>query len=759
MENEVAKTEGEGNTETHAWLKGCFEISEEMTVSARALSEKCRDYYDNKQLTADEVKKLERRGQPPVTINRIKRKINYIVGLEIKKRSDPKAYPRTPKHELDADGATQALRYAADKVNLKKTKTAVAKEMFIEGGPTGAYIGVEKKKNGRIEITVEQLAWDRCFADAHSREPDYSDAQHKGFITWMDESEAKKRFPDREEVISTTVDKACADSKTYDDRPRSKRWVDTKRKRVRVIEIYYQDANGWSCAKLTESGFLQDPHAVEFVDQDGEPECPVELTSANVDRENNRYGEVVELIDLQDEINKRRSKSLHLLTMRQSRFGRGVKDADKQSAELAKPDGKIIADKDEFEVLPTGDMARGQMELLAQATQEMDGAGANSSLQGKGPDAASGRAILANQQGGQIELEALMDELAFWELRVYRQIWNRIRQYWTAETWVRVTDDERNLRFVGLNHPMTNAEYAERQGMAPEEFAQSGLDPSAPAIDPQTGQPMIANNIAELEVDIILDRGPDTITIQQEQFDMLSKVPGIPPDILIEASSLPNKDKVLDRITGKTGPGGQPAEPPPPPPEIVKAQMDAAEKDKDRQLATATKVGDRALEEKKLEAQREKDKTDAQIRLAELKLAARELALKERQAMHDEHCAERDIQEKDKDREFQREQSDKQLQAKASESEAKASQQGDDDDMGMLSPETQSRIEAERVSTLKAKKQSAEQLPQIMIQALQQIAASSQATTQAVERFIEVATMPTEIQIKNGRKRAVKVAA
>jgi hypothetical protein len=34
---------------------------------------------------------------------------------------------------------------------------------------------------------------------------------------------------------------------------------------------------------------------------------------------------------------------------------------------------------------------------------------------------------------------------------VFRKIWNRIRQYWTAEKWIRVTDDERNVKWVGMN--------------------------------------------------------------------------------------------------------------------------------------------------------------------------------------------------------------------------------------------------------------------------------------------------------------------
>src|SRR5688572_14907690 len=52
-----------------------FEEAEEATNNERELSERDRDYYDNKQLTSAEKAALAKRGQPAIVINRIKRKI------------------------------------------------------------------------------------------------------------------------------------------------------------------------------------------------------------------------------------------------------------------------------------------------------------------------------------------------------------------------------------------------------------------------------------------------------------------------------------------------------------------------------------------------------------------------------------------------------------------------------------------------------------------------------------------------------------
>src|SRR3972149_5363084 len=77
-------------------LCALFEASEDSTMEARGNSERDRDYVDNIQWTAAEKSKLEKRGQPVVTDNRIKPKIDFLVGYEKQQRIDPRARQRTP---------------------------------------------------------------------------------------------------------------------------------------------------------------------------------------------------------------------------------------------------------------------------------------------------------------------------------------------------------------------------------------------------------------------------------------------------------------------------------------------------------------------------------------------------------------------------------------------------------------------------------------------------------------------------------------
>ena len=67
---------------------------------------------------------------------------------------------------------------------------------------------------------------------------------------------------------------------------------------------------------FTGQGYVVEPHLSDYLDEEGEPTNPIEVQRAYMDRDNNPYGYVRQLITIVDEINKRRSKSLHLLSTR-----------------------------------------------------------------------------------------------------------------------------------------------------------------------------------------------------------------------------------------------------------------------------------------------------------------------------------------------------------------------------------------------------------------------------------------------------------
>jgi hypothetical protein len=118
-----------------------------------------------------------------------------------------------------------------------------------------------------------------------------------------------------------------------------------------------------------------------------------------------------------------------------------------------------------------------------------------------------------------------------------------------------VTDDEKNVRFVGLNATKgalatIKVRDALKAGQIDEAQAQQFV--MEIEADPMMMQP--ANVVAELDVDIEVDESADAPTLQIEQFDQLTKIaPMAPPqfiptlfEMLIEASNLRNKDKLRE---------------------------------------------------------------------------------------------------------------------------------------------------------------------------------------------------------------------
>lgn len=534
-----------------------FESAEELTQDARAKAERDRDYFDEKQLTADEEAELKRRGQPIVIKNRIKRKVNAMMGLEKQTRKDPRAFPRNPDDEDAARAATDALRYITESSRWDDLRSQCAKDLAIEG-TCAVMIGVKQVKEGK-DPSLARIPWDRFYHDPHSVAFDFADCSYKGQVVWMDLDDAVAKYPDAKDALESTVS-AARDSNTYDDTPKWGMWADAKRRRVRVCEHYWNDG-GWKYAIFTKGGFVTEPADSPYIGPDGKPECPIKAVSLYVDRDGNRYGEVRTMIGPQDEINKRSSKALHLVTQRQIRVSPNVASDPKEvRKELSRADGVFIGEQGDVEILPTADMASGNLALLQEAKAEIDLLGPNAALGGKNESDMSGRAILAQQQGGMTELATYLDCIKTLSLAVYRSTWARVQQYWDAPRWIRVTDDERNLRFVGINQPITVLQ-AEAKKLGVSKANAGNADPEAIAyLQTLAGMPVaqqqagVENAVAEIDVDIIIDEGMDTPTIRAEQFDTIVKmIPalgpmGQSPEVLkfvIEASSLRDKEKLL----------------------------------------------------------------------------------------------------------------------------------------------------------------------------------------------------------------------
>lgn len=606
------KTTHEELSRKQKWFRAFEQNKEREQREAR----EARQYYHDKQWTDEEIRKLRARGQQATVRNRIKRKIDFLVGVEQRLRRDPKAYPRTPQHEKDVDTATSGLRYVCDDQQWQSKASDVMHDGMVSG--VGAiFIGIQGQDPYLAEVPV-----DRFFYDPRSTKPDFSDARYLGVHIWLDVDEAKERWPDRAEQIEALMDSSGgATTTSIVENDRDEQWGDLEGRRVRVVEFWEKRLNKQpmeSTTSITPSrsmptdawyycyftGHVELESGMSpYKGLEGEPDCPYVAWSPYIDEKGDRYGLIRTMKSIQDEINYSASKYLHRLATRQFFHKKGaVEDVDVFARQIAQPGGSIELQEhakwgEDVGIVDDTNKMQGEAERLAMALSEMENYGPNPGLtgQGEGVDGASGRALLAQRDSGMTELSPVFERHRDWKLRCYRKMWARCRQVWTIERWIRVTDDEDSLQFLQLNSYQ--------------------LD--------EMGQIQAQNVIAEIDVDILLDEGPDTITMNEELLQTLSKLSSVPPPmwkVFIELSNTPQKEKLFKMLDEAQQAMQPPPEPPDPAIEMKAQEMQFRQQELQMKGEMDAQAGQIAMA---------KAQTDLQIAGANLQL--KEMDIQQRQ--------------------------------------------------------------------------------------------------------------------------------
>jgi hypothetical protein len=494
------------------------------------------------QWTAEQITQLNARKQPVVWNNKTKRKINGIVGTLQRLRQDPKAYPRTPKHEQGAELATATIRYATERAMWDRIDPRCT-EMCAINGIGGVEFSLEQgAKEGDVEIGLDVVYIDGFFYDPRSKQDDFSDARFLGVGKWLDMEAALELFPDKEDELEASI--GAGEELSSDSDSDHKEWFSStdneNAKRIRLVECWYKHKGKWCFAVFTGNEVLKEGES-PFVDEDNQSQHKYEMFSAYIDQDNDRYGFVRDLKPLNQEMNMRSSKALYTMLSRRIIAPVGAfDDIEVARREAARADGVVVynpgAEKPEFDDTARQAETAAQLEFKRDVQADFESFGPNIAVTGEGLENSSGRAIHLLQQSGLADLGPFIQSYRGWKIRVYRKMWNAIQRHWTGERWIRVTDDEEIKQFVQIN----------------------GV-----GIDPMTGQPTMVNSIGELDVDIILDEGPDQVNVQADAYEVMnalaSKGGEVPTDILIELAPLPLslKKRLLEKLNPEPTPEAQ----------------------------------------------------------------------------------------------------------------------------------------------------------------------------------------------------------
>lgn len=493
-------------------------------------------YYSGVQYSREEALTLAKRNQPQITFNRVSRKIDGVVGTVRKLRTDPKAFPRQAEQDDAAELATQTVRYVCDEADFENLESDACLYAGIIGY-AGVELSLEQGDHQDPDVTLLPVDSRTFFYDPRSFQSDFSDARFMGTYKWVTPDEIDEIAPGMGDKVTGEGDGSYS---TQADTDRDDKWTDDK-KRLKLVDHWYIHKGQWHWCLHVGSVKLKSGVS-PFYDERGKSLCKFLMFSAYIDHDGDRYGFVRNLKGPQDAINQHRSKAMHIMNTRQIIARRGaLEDVEKARSEASRPDGVILYDgeRGDFEIMQPDQEFIQQTQYFQDAKGEIENFGPNPALIGTGVTAKSGRAMAMMQQAGLAELGPFLKNFRMWKLRIYRAIWGAVKRYWQAERWLRVTGNKEAARFVQVN---------------------------AMQID-QWGIPVVVNQLGSINVDIVMDEGPDTENVMGDVFDTLQAIAQngveVPPSVIIEMSTLPSstKERLAEMLAPKPDPVAEAGKP------------------------------------------------------------------------------------------------------------------------------------------------------------------------------------------------------
>ncbi len=474
------------------------------------------DFYDNIQWDPEDKAEMNALGQAALTFNEIHPTIEWIVGTEKRTRVDWKVLPRKKDHEKEASVKTGVLKFINDTNKLSFHRSRAFKQSATAGLSWMEY--GHDEDTGDFPIFGDYESWRNVWGD--SLATDWVTMKdwryiHRSRIIDLDVAQAM--FPNKRDALKRAADAQNANPYYRDDYTETQLYyfgnsgqsytttIDTaladsagRRSRVKLIETWYRepvrvqrmmndpeyqgqifDPSNKEHAGMKEQGvvslyddvFMQ-MRVMMHIDE-GEvlqdiaspydhnrfPFVP--LYAYIRAKDNQPYGVVRLCRDPQEDLNKRRSKILYLLSVRRTIMDEGaIRDMDAFEEEVSRPDSIIEKRKGfDLEIHENNQVAQAHLDLERQdAAYIRELSGVTGENLGLSTNATSGVAINARRDQGTTVTASLFDNL-----RLHTQLSGELmlslsEQYLTDEDEFRITGDRNTFEFIEINKPDENGE-------------------------------------------------------------------------------------------------------------------------------------------------------------------------------------------------------------------------------------------------------------------------------------------------------------
>ena len=518
---------------------------------------KVNEYKENEQWTEDEIKELVTiRHQPLYINNQVKVTIDRLNGQFAQLKTRIALRPRTKADQKLADLYSDIFRFIYQNNNLEFEERDCADDGFTGGrGVLDIQVEFDDTLLPQIKIRAEDSL--AIHPDPHSKHYDWNeDALYVNRSKWVDVNRAVELFPEHGVKLRgmlSSEDPARGDlaekDKLEDDK--EGRFVDIDRQRIRLVEVQYKkfkretlwladdeaipgDEISDAAAKkrglqrldrMTHKIFLGVFTEGLLLSHEETEKERFSFVQFIVHRKKSGepYGPAWAALPLQDSINKRGSKAMHLLSSRRVKYEKGaITDRDALAEELAKPDGQVEIEDGffaKFEFEDNRDLAAAHMQFHdSDIVNFRRVTGINPESLSEKSELRSGAAIDKKISQANTVTAGAFDNFRRTRVAMSLTIMDCVQHYYTPRKIELVTDDSDAAKVIDL--------------------------------DPDT-----LNAMKQARYDVVVATVPSLANIEEDQFNVLSQL--IPQmsqaspfwaRMLLSASSLRDKDKFIKQL-------------------------------------------------------------------------------------------------------------------------------------------------------------------------------------------------------------------
>ena len=616
--------ESPGNQKRLTQIREWYEQERDRQAANRYQMALDEDYYDGLQWTEEDAQELLTRGQAPLVFNEIKPTLDWMIGTERRTRIDFKVLARRKDGTDNADAKTQLMKYLSD-TSKEPYHRSRAFNDAIKAGLGWLETGVRNDPNDELLYTRYE-SWRNMLYDSNGVESDISDARYVFRWKWLDEDVAIAYFPERKDKIQEAV-KNTANINGYDandefwymgarvTQPGQDYTVSmgrykpydgspfqvSRRSRVKLIECWYRipvlkrkfvggqfenepfDPNNKDhieelkdyslydklemeirCAIFCDSGLLFDGPSPYHHGR--LPFVPIWCYRRK--RDNAPYGIIRGLRDPQDDLNKRNSKALWIMSSNRVIADAGaVDDWDELRDEVARPDMLIVKNPGKnIEIDRDQQLAEEHINLMERDVQHIRNVGGVTPENlGRQTNANSGVAIQNRQEQGGVVTTEPFDNLHFAQQLLGEMELANIEQFYSAPKVVRILGARGGAKYMELNQQQPDGS--------------------------------VLNDITRDQADYVVSEAEYKSALRQamfeSMFDIVGRLAQMNPqvalsllDLVVEMADLPNKDELVIRIrqlNGQRDPDSDPT-----PEEIAQQQKMQQQQDAAQQMQMET---------------------------------------------------------------------------------------------------------------------------------------------------------------------------